>query len=208
MSLAEKISKFNRQRKWQKFLEQCAPGADTQILDIGFSDEEYSAVDNFLEKNYSYPQNITAIGIDQPNKFLARYPKVKAIKYDGTHFPFSDQSFSIAWSNAVLEHVGKREAQINFLKEIKRVAKKAFITTPNRNFPLEVHTRIPFLHWLPKDSFDWILKRVGKGWAAGSYMNLLNLKGLKEILALAGIKDYKIIKNKLFGLTLDFIIVW
>jgi hypothetical protein len=25
-----------------------------------------------------------------------------------------------------------------------------FITTPNRSFPIEVHTRLPFVHWLPE----------------------------------------------------------
>ncbi len=39
-------------------------------------------------------------------------------------------------------------------------------------------------------------------------MNLLSLAEIKELLRLAKIGDYRIIKNKFLGFTLDFIIVW
>lgn len=180
----------------------------TTILDIGFSDQEYSATDNFLEKNYTYPEKITALGVDEPIQFKKHYPMVKAIKYPGQVFPLADQSFDICWSNAVIEHVGDKTAQLLFIKEINRVGKQAFITTPNRYFPIEVHTRTPLLHWLPRSIFNRYLKIIGKAWAADDYMHLLSLTEIEQLLQLAGIKDYQIIKNKLFGLTLDFIIVW
>jgi len=108
----------------------------------------------------------------------------------------------------VLEHVGNKKDQVMFIKEIKRVSRKAFVTTPNRYFPVEVHTRVPLLHFLPKPFFDSYLKLIGKKWATGNYMNLLSLADIKELLRLAKIKDYRIIKNKFLGFTLDFIIVW
>jgi len=206
MSIAYRISHFNRERKWEKFNELLKPSSNTTILDVGFSDEEYSGTDNFLEKNYPYPQNIKALGIDTPQKFLERYPEVRAVKYNGKKFPFGNKEFDICWSNAVLEHVGDKDAQIFFLKEIKRVAKRAFITTPNKHYPVEVHTRSPLLHFLPKNIFDKYLSLIGKKWATGNYMNLLSLKELKLTLHHAGIFNYKIIKNKLLFFTLDFII--
>jgi hypothetical protein len=30
------------------------------------------------------------------------------------------------------------------------VGRRVFLTTPNRWFPIEVHTRLPFVHWLPE----------------------------------------------------------
>lgn len=208
MSLALNLSAFNRQRKWKIFQKKFAPAETTTILDVGFSDKEYSATDNFLEKNYTWPQNITALGVDQPREFTKRYPQVKTVHYDGHVFPFADKTFDIAWSNAVLEHVGDAQKQILFLKQIKRVAKHAFITTPNRYFPLEVHTRLFLLHFLPKKLFDRILIRLKKEWAAGDYMNLLNRRTLKKRLRAAGIKKYKIISNKILGFTLDFIVIF
>jgi SAM-dependent methyltransferase len=208
MSLAYLVSAYNRQRKWKIFQALIKPTAATSILDVGFSDQEYSATDNFLEKNYPHPEMITALGIDEPSEFAGRYPLVKAVCYDGKTFPWADQSFDLGWSNAVIEHVGSRADQLMFIKEIKRVSRQAFITTPNRYFPIEVHTRVPLLHFLPKPLFDSYLRLIGKQWATGSYMNLLSLAEIKELLRLAKIKDYRIIKNKFLGFTLDFIIVW
>jgi SAM-dependent methyltransferase len=205
MSLADKISAINRARKWELFLEHMKPDAQTTILDVGFNAVEYSDVDNYLEKNYPYPENITALGMDSPLDFQKRYPKVRAVQYDGRVFPFPDQSFDVCWSNAVIEHVGDATRQLQFLKEIIRVAKRAFITTPNRMFPIEVHTRIPLLHWLPKPVFDSLLRKTSKYWAADDYMHLLTHAQLTRLLRDAGAREPQIFRNRLGGFTLDFV---
>ncbi len=208
MSLAYNISGWNRRRKWQSFLNIIQPTAETTILDCGFTDKEFSDTDNFLEKNYPYPDQITALSIDESKEFTFRYPHIKNIVYDGKIFPFPDQSFDICWSNAVLEHVGNQERQILFLNEIKRVAKVAFITTPNKYFPVEVHTRVPLLHFLPKKVFDRYLNLTGKAWASGDYMYLLSLRDLHRRLNAAGIYQYTIIKNRLLFFVLDFVVIF
>ena len=58
-SIAYAISARSRQKKYAQFLALAKPQANTTILDIGVNAEEYSATDNFLEKQYPYPQNIT-----------------------------------------------------------------------------------------------------------------------------------------------------
>ncbi|MHB1189707.1 MAG: class I SAM-dependent methyltransferase [Armatimonadota bacterium] len=189
------------------FLLIMHPTEITRILDVGFSDKEYGPSDNFLEKHYPYKENIIALGIDEPREFKARYPQVEAIRYDGKTFPFEDKSFDICWSNAVIEHVGSTDDQIFFLKEIERTSNTAFITTPNRFFPIEVHTRVLLLHYLPKHIFDAFLKLIGKRWAMGRYMNLLSLRQIHKLMRLAGISNYRIIANKLYGITLDFVII-
>ncbi|MBD2778483.1 methyltransferase domain-containing protein [Iningainema tapete] len=230
MSFAYKVSGWNRKRKWDLFLKEIQPTADTTILDIGFSEEEYSDTDNFLEKHYPYLEQITALCLETPEAYLhardkaefqvpeeailakrkqssTRYPQLKVVTYDGKTFPFPDKSFDVCWSNAVLEHVGDRPQQILFLKEIQRVAKVAFITTPNRYFPIEVHTRTPLLHFLPKKIFDRYLHFVGKGWAADEYMYLLSLRDVHKLLQAAEITQYKIIQNRLLSFVLDFVII-
>jgi 2-polyprenyl-3-methyl-5-hydroxy-6-metoxy-1,4-benzoquinol methylase len=72
----------------------------------------------------------------------------------GTNLPFEDDSFDIAFSNAVVEHVGGRDEQRRFVHELCRVAPRVFVSTPNRRFPVEVHTLVPFLHWLPQPARD------------------------------------------------------
>ena len=207
MSLAYRVSAFNRRRKWNRFIDEMAPTQATRVLDIGFSDKEYSDTDNFIEKHYPYPRMLTALGVDEPAEFPRRYPEVKAVRYAGDAFPFADNEFDVCWSNAVIEHVGTHERQVLFLREIARVGRRAYITTPNRFFPVEVHTRIPLLHYLPKPWFDAILRRIGKEWAAGDYMYLLSLSELKAELRAAGIERFKIFRNRLLGFTLDFVVV-
>ncbi|NJM23697.1 MAG: class I SAM-dependent methyltransferase [Richelia sp. RM2_1_2] len=231
MSFAYKVSAWNRKRKWESFLKEIKPTAESTILDIGFSEEEYSDTDNFLEKHYPHTEQITALCLETPESYLharknrdfqvpqeaialknkqasKKYPQLEIITYDGKTFPFADKTFDICWSNAVLEHVGNHQEQIFFLKEIKRVAKQSFITTPNRYFPIEVHTRIPLLHFLPKKVFDRFLHFIGKGWAADEYMYLLSLSDLCKRLEAANITQYRIIKNKLLFFILDFVVIF
>jgi len=201
------ISYF-RSKKWDLFLEILRPTANCKVLDVGFSESEYRPTDNLIEKKYPYPERLTALGIQKPAEFSRRYPKVKAVTYDGNIFPFKRHDFDLCWSNAVIEHVGDRRSQAQFLKEIKRVSKRSFVTTPNRLFPIEVHTRVLFLHMFPKRLFDEFLKFVGKEWATGHYMNLLTYNDLKSLMRMAGIWDYRVIRNKLLFFTVELIVVF
>lgn len=204
---ATQISAQNRKKKYELFLKEINPSETDSILDVGFNNIEYSYVDNYLEKNYPYPENIVALGVDDDSVFKKQYPLVKTILYDGKTFPFEDKSFDIGWSNAVLEHVGDEDAQLLFLKEISRTCKRIYMTTPNRYFPFELHTRYPLIHWLPKPIFDKILERTPQKWAAGEYMYLLSRRKLEKLLTKAGIKNYRIHKNRFFGFTMDFSII-
>jgi SAM-dependent methyltransferase len=207
MSLPEKVSQYNRKRKWGHFTENILFNESTKLLDVGFNDIEFSNVDNYLEKNYPYQNNITALGIIGKKNFQKRYPLVNVVLYDGKNFPFDNNSFNVCWSNAVIEHVGTFEEQLHFIKEMFRVSKQVFFTTPNRYFPLEVHTRTPILHIISKKMFDKYLVLVGKKWATGNYMNLLTEKQIIALLQAANIHNYKIIRNRLFGFTLDFVVI-
>ncbi len=128
--IANKIGDYNRLRKYNIFMDYFKPGANTKILDVGASEREYQKNANIIEKRYPYPENITALGIEDYKEFRKRYPKVKVMKYDGSAFPIKDKGFDISWCNAVIEHVGTRERQREFLKELHRVSKAVFITTP------------------------------------------------------------------------------
>lgn len=207
---AKDISRKNRLRKYNLFLEKLKPSANDKILDVGFANTEYSDVDNFLEKNYPYPSNITALGVEEYDLFKERYPAIEVIRYDGKTFPFEDKCFDIGWYNAVIEHVienGGGDSQVRFLRELSRTCKKIYFTTPNRYFPVELHTRFLFIHWFPKPVFDKILSFTSKKWAAGNYMRLLSKKELKMLLKKANISNYHIYCNRFGGFTMDFSVV-
>ena len=199
---ANAISNFNRIRKYNLFLNYFKPTEKTKILDVGASEKEYQDNANIIEKRYSYPENITVLSVEEYKEFIERYPKVKIVTYKGDSFPFKNKKFDICWCNAVIEHVGDKYKQEYFLKEISRVARSAFVTTPNRFFPFEVHTKIFLLHYLPKKHFDKFLMKTGKSWATGNYMHLLSLREIRNLLVNCNIRNYKIIKNKLFWFTI------
>jgi SAM-dependent methyltransferase len=208
MNIDLKISKYNRTKKYNCFLQELNPSKESKILDVGFIDvENYSSIENFLEKNYLYLHNITALGLSGGDVFKRDYPGVTVVLYDGNIFPFDDKLFDIGWSNAVLEHVGNEDKQILFLKEMHRTCKQLYFTTPNRYFPFELHSRYPLIHWLPKKTFDRILMHTRKRFMVGDYMHLLSCRKLKSLLKKAGITQYKIIRNRLLGFTLDFSVV-
>lgn len=207
MKLANIISRFNRNRKWKLFLKYIQFDDKTKILDAGFCDKEYSLNDNYFEKNYPFKNNITALGVTGNEYFSKNYPEVKAVLYDGFIFPFKNKTFNICWSNAVIEHVGDFEKQLLFVKEMCRVASVIFFTTPNRLFPIEVHTRTPLLHLISWKLFQKYLKLIGKSWATGDYMNLLTKKSIILLLKNAGVKNFEIFCNRFLGFTLDFVII-
>ena len=147
--IANSISARSRKKKLDQFIGLVAPQPHETLIDVGVNTEEYSDADNYLEKFYSYPENITAVGIGDFSLFRERYPKAKSLEGDGRALPFGDNSFDIAYSNAVIEHVGSTRAdQLQFLTELVRVSKRGYLTTPNRHFPIEIHTRTPLLHLL------------------------------------------------------------
>jgi SAM-dependent methyltransferase len=152
--LADAVSLRSRKRKLRLFLNELRPTAETTILDVGadelaFGEGGSCRTLNFFEELYPWPERITALGLHDGANFRATYPKVGYVQGDALNLPFEDGSFDVVFSNAVIEHVGGRERQRRFVSEALRVGRRLFLTTPNRAFPVEVHTRVPFVHWLP-----------------------------------------------------------
>jgi hypothetical protein len=203
-----RISRQSREKKLHYLLTELKPTVNDKFLEVGVASEEYSPIDNYLIKNYPYRHNITALGLGDLSEFRNNYPDVTTISYDGETFPFKDKEFDIAHSNAVIEHVGSIRAQEIFLKEMVRVAKRGMITTPNKYFPIELHTKIPILHWLAKNKFDVILNVIGKKWASGEYMYLLTRKDLEMLARNSGLTNYHMVRNRFCGLTMTFSLIW
>ncbi len=198
----------SRNKKYNDFLRLFNPDdKNTTILDVGVADREYSPYDNYLEKNYSRQYQITALSLQKLNEFPDRYPEIKVVTYPGGRFPFSDNQFSIVHSNAVIEHVGNTNRQVDFINEMARCGKRFFFTTPAKEFPIEIHTNYPFIHWLSDSHFNYIISKLGKGWAANGYMNLLTYKKLHTLMEESTVSDYKILTYKIGTFPFQYI-VW
>jgi SAM-dependent methyltransferase len=158
--VASRVSMRSRKRKLQLFLDLLQPGPETTVVDVGVTDAPFGSgsTDNFFEALYPWPVRITGVGRTELDRFSAAFPQVRAVRADGRDLPFADGEFDLAFSNAVVEHVaGGREGQRQFVHELCRVSRRVFVTTPNRHFPLEVHTLLPFVHWLPKGPRERLL---------------------------------------------------
>jgi methyltransferase family protein len=169
---ASRVSMRSRERKLKLFLELLQPGPSTTVVDVGVTDAPFGAgsTDNFFEARYPWPEQITGVGRTELDRFAAAFPSVRAVRADGRALPFADGEFDLGFSNAVIEHVaGGRDGQRRFIHELCRVARRVFVTTPNRFFPVEVHTLLPFVHWLPQRArarvipFDDVLDLLGPG---------------------------------------------
>jgi SAM-dependent methyltransferase len=162
--VASRVSLRSRERKLRLFHELLQPGPETTVVDVGVTDAAFGAgsTNNFFEALYPWPERITAVGVTELATFAESFPQVTVVRADGRALPFADDAFDLGFSNAVVEHVaGGTDAQLQFVHELCRVARRVFVTTPNRFFPLEVHTLVPFAHWLPRGARDRVLHARG-----------------------------------------------
>ena len=184
MRLADTISLRSRERKLRLFLEELRPTADTTVLDVGadelgFGEGDGCATMNFFEELYPWRERITALGLHDGVGFRARYPRIPYVQGDACALPFEDGAFDIVFSNAVIEHVGGRDRQRQLVSEAIRVGRRVFITTPNRRFPIEVHTRLPLVHWLPDAVSHRVYDVTGK--EIGAEVDLLTRRSFAQL---------------------------
>lgn len=165
------------------FLHWYRPTPDTRILDVGVTSDRSFAQSNFFERWYRYPHNITCVGTEDASHLEQDFAGLAFRMVQANQpLPFPDQSFDLVFSNAVLEHTGNTESQRQFLSEICRVGRAFFVTTPNRWFPVEHHTGLPFLHYLPPRTYRRLLRRTWlRYWADEQHLNILTARSLRAL---------------------------
>jgi hypothetical protein len=198
-----KLTERSRRRKFQLFMELFAPTLSDRILDVGVAPGTDRST-NFLETWYPWPSQITAVGLDRPHLVSSAFPEVRYVQADGRQLPFRDSQFDIGFSNAVIEHAGSRREQALFASELVRVCRRVFLATPNRFFPVDPHTLLPFVHWLPAEQRRFAYERLGKRlWAPEEHLNPLSAADLRVCFG----GGLRIIRQRLFGLASNLIAV-
>lgn len=129
-----------RERRMRNFAALFGVTESTRILDVGGTPSNWLLLD--------VRPRVTLLNM--PRAREEAWPGFTLVAADGCQLPFGNQSFDIVFSNSVIEHVGSPEAQRRFASEIQRVARRYWVQTPNRWFPLEPHLLTPFLHYLPR----------------------------------------------------------
>ncbi len=180
--VATKLALRARHQMFARFTRAVPTNTETTIIDIGVTPDRDLADSNFFEALYPYPARITATSIEDATFLEEQYPGLTFVRTAGSTLPFEDRAFDVAFCSAVLEHVGDGDHQRRFIAEMCRVADRFFLTTPNRWFPVELHTFLPLLHWLPGPTHQAVLRRLGKPfWASTDNLNLVSAAQLQAM---------------------------
>lgn len=195
-SLPVRIAAWQRRRMFDRFLRRFdLPDPTATILDVGATSERSYEASNYLEAWYPHKHLVTASGIDDARFLEDLYPGMRFVAADACRMPFADHAFDVVHAAAVIEHVGSGDRQRQMIAECARVARRGFfITTPNRWFPVEFHTVLPLVHWLPKRWFRALMRATGRGFfAEESNLNLMGRASLSTLARQACGADFDLV---------------
>jgi SAM-dependent methyltransferase len=202
--LATKVALRARTAMYDDFMTWAMPTPSDRIIDVGVTPDRELADSNFFERLYPHPAQITATSIEDVSFLEADHPGLRFVQTDGNALPFEDGAFDVAFCSAVLEHVGGEAAQRQFLAELARVARRFYVTTPNRWFPVEVHTFLPLLHWLPKRVHRRLLGLLRMPfWADEANLNLVGADQLRGLFPEGATVEVK--RRRLLGFTSNLV---
>lgn len=181
------------------------PTAEATVLDVGVTASPWRE-GNFLEARYPWPERIVAVSPGPMPSFSEHFPRIRLVQADGRQLPFEDAAFDIGFSNAVLEHVGSRQQQARFVAEMLRVCRRVFISTPNRRYPIDPHTLLPFAHWLPRPLWERVLRWTGNSrWIGMQQLNPLTASELVRLFPPSS--RPRLVRQRLLGLTSVLIVI-
>ena len=178
------------------------------VLDIGTTIDRKNESSNFIVKNLENIDYFKSISDQEISSVFFKNKLKKSITDDFSPDEIEEFSSDLVISSATIEHVGNYLQQKKMISNIINLSKKLFIiTTPNRFYPIDFHTKIPFIHWLPKSIHRKILRILRMSFYADE--KNLNLLGKSEIENLLNFKNitYEILNIKLLFFKSNFIII-
>ena len=173
--------------------EKLMNGNFKDILDIGTT-EDTSESSNLIIKNLKNFKSYKSISNQKITSNLFTKKLQKSITQDFSLNELETFRSDVVVSNATIEHVGSDQQQLKMLKNIVKLTKKIFIVvTPNRLHPIEFHSKIPFIHWLPKKMHRKILSVIGMSYLSKEKnMNLLKPINLVNLMKNFNNVEYEI----------------
>jgi len=108
---------------------------------------------------------------------LKKSGRTHLVRGDGNKLPIDSSRFDMVTLFSFIEHVPNSK---HLLKEVFRVLKKkgiCIIQMPNRFFPIELHTKLPFIDYIPKRILNFLIKKTIYGW-----LTLIDIPSPKKVL--------------------------
>lgn len=205
MNIHQFYKPFNiyfRTRRMKAFAALFGINDKMKIVDVGGYEFNWTLIDA--------APSVVLVNVEDENWQKGRFQKVQG---DGRSLMYPDNSFDIAYSNSVIEHVGGFEDQVAFAREIRRVAPSYYVQTPNKWFFVEPHLIAMFIHFFPFSIFRRLVSVFSLwGWVVrptqaqtDDFLNSIRLLDRKEMKQL--FPDATIIEEKFLGMTKSFIAV-
>ena len=179
------------------------------ILDIGSTEDENNPSSNYIVKNLGNYKIYKSISDQLIKSNFFTYKLNKSITSDFSEQEIKQSKSDLVISNATIEHVGSIENQIKMCENIIKLSNKYFIiNTPNKFHPIEFHTKIPLIHWLPNKFYRIILKFLGlKFFADENNLNLLSENDLVLIMKKLNQVNFSIKKIKFLFFCSNLILI-
>ena len=178
-------------------------------LDIGTTEDSSFESSNYIINNIPVKkkkslsnQNISSGDFDST--------LVKSITEDLGDKELKSFRSDLVISSAVIEHVGSFDNQRKMIENMIKLSKKYIVfTTPNKFHPIEFHTKLLLLHWLPNRFFARILQILGfEFFSKEENLNLLSKRQLNKLtFHLTDNFKFKIYFVRLFFFKSNFVVI-
>jgi hypothetical protein len=181
------------------FSQRVGGFAGKVILDHGATPDTLSADSNCLIRWFlDDGATVLTTSPEDISHLPALFPGLRVLQW-----PLQVQSIGVpvdlVVSSSVVQHVGGVGAQLNYIAGLLAYGVPVFLTTPNRGHWLEFHTKLPLLHWLPKDHHRTILRALGMTfWSQERNLNLFVRAELQQLLEQASLQSARPIRTQWF----------
>ena len=129
------------------------------VLDVGTTSDEQNTSSNLIVKSLTNVSEFHSISDQKITSPFFKKTLQKSITENFSEEEIKKFRSDLVVSSATIEHVGNNNHQKMMLSNMIKLSKNIIIiTTPNRFHPVDFHTKIPFIHWLPKTIHRKILK--------------------------------------------------
>jgi SAM-dependent methyltransferase len=83
--------------------------------------------------------------------------------YEGRTLPYESETFDIVFSMHVIEHTHDPELYLVELFRVLRPSGVLFLDMPNRYYPIEQHNQLRYIHYLPLETRDVLIRALLAG---------------------------------------------